>query len=129
MVTFFEPTVCHHVDEMASPDTTTKQGSLGTIKRYEEIWVFCGPVFDSFAAHLRPGGVGKQSAIQLKALNAQRWKLRELLHIPVEFADELCLGASLLERGGAASDGSWVLGECDFHTWKLADLDMYKPPE
>ena len=125
----FQSTVCHHLDKIAYPDVTpAKDGTFESIKRLEEIWVFCARGFDSFPVHLCPGIVGKQLAIQLKALNVQLWKLHEILAIPVALTNKLCLGAASLAWGGSDTDGAWVLGEQDFHTWSPADLDKYKPP-
>ena len=107
----FETTVCHHLDKIAHPDTTHKGGSLESIKRLEEIWVYCARGFDTFPVYLGPGVIGKQLALQLKALNDKLWKLHEHLAIPVALTNKLCLGAALLAWG-------WGFRPCLVARWE-----------
>ena len=124
----FETTVCHHLDKIAHPEVTTKAGSLESIKRMGGIWVYCARGFDTFPVYLCPGIVGKQLALQLKALNSQLWTLHEHLAIPVALTNKLRLGAALMGWGGGDSDPAWTLGEADFVTWSPSELDNYRPP-
>ena len=98
-VNVFQSTVCHHLDKIAHPEVTSKSGSFESIKRLEEIWAFCASGPDTLPVHLRPDIVGKQLAIQLKALNTQLWSLREQLAIPVARSNKLRLGAALMAWG------------------------------
>ena len=56
----FQSTVCHHLDRIAHPDTgvTAKQGTFESIKRIDEIWVYCARGFDTLPVQLCPGIVG-----------------------------------------------------------------------
>ena len=122
--------VCHHLDRVANPDSQTvaKSGTLESIKRMEEIWVYCARGFDTLPVLLCPGIVGRQLAIQLKSLNTQLWKIYEATALPTAFTNKLCLGAASLAWGGKSNDPLWVLGEQDFTTWAPAELDKYRAP-
>ena len=84
--------------------------------------------YDTLPVALCPGVLGKKLASQLKALNAQLWKLYETLTLPVALPNKLRLAAAALSWGGLDNDPAWVLGEQDFPTWTPSDLDQYKPP-
>ena len=94
---------------MESAASNTKHGTLDGLKRIEEICAYTARGFDTLPAALCPGIVGKQLAIQLKALNSRLWKLHESLSPPVALSNKLCLGASTLTWGGIDTDPDWVL--------------------
>ena len=123
----FESSVCHHIDKIDHPEVSSKLGTFGSLKRMGEILVFCARSSDTLPMFLCPGIVGKQMALQLKALNSQLWKLHQELAPPTAFTNKLCLGAALMAWGGGDSDTAWTLGEQDFQTFAPAELDRYKP--
>ena len=51
--------IAYSIDRIANPDISTKPGTLESIKRNEEIWVFVARFFNNYHVSLCPGVTGK----------------------------------------------------------------------
>ena len=66
-----QSTVFHHLAELGNPETSTKHGTSGPIKRLGGIWTYFARGFGDLPVFIRLGIVGAQLVIQLKPLNDQ----------------------------------------------------------
>ena len=124
----FTSSIAFSTDRLANPDVSTKPGTLESIKRNEEIWVFAARFFNNYHVSLCPGVTGKQLAIGLKSLNDRLRPLYEALGIPCGLTNRICIGAAALTWGSRPGDPDHVLGEQDFVSWKPNHFDTYAAP-
>ena len=118
----------YNIDRLANPETQAKPGTLDSVKRNEEIWVFVARYFNNFHVSLCPGVVGKQLATGLKSLNDRLRPLYESIGLPNGFTNRVCLGAANFAWGGRTGDSDHVLSEQDFTSWTPHQFDSYIPP-
>ena len=118
----------YNMDRLDKPETQANPGTIGGIKRNEEIWVFFARYFDNFRVSFCPGVAGKQLAIGLKSLNDRLRPLYDHFGIPNGFSNRLCLGAASLTWGGRVGDPDYVLSEQDFLGWAPHHVDSYVSP-
>lgn len=82
-------TMVYHIDKLANPDTVPKPGTLDGVRRMEEILAYVARFFDNHHVALRPGVVGKNLALGLKAMNDWLRPLYDNYRIPAGFANRI----------------------------------------
>ena len=116
------------MDRIANPDTSTKAGTIGNIRRNEEILVYVARYFDNNTVALCPGAFGKQLALGLKSLNEKLRPLYDQYKIPCGFSNRFCIAACCRYWGGRDKEEDFYLAESDFGTWPTHDFDRFASP-